>query len=178
VNGFAVWLTGIPSSGKSTIAKILASRLRGAGLKVEVLESDEVRRYLTPRPTYSEEERDAFYSALTYIGELLVKNGVNVIFDATAHKRAYREEARRRIKNFVEVYVKCPLEEAMRRDSKGLYRRASLGETSTLPGLQVPFEEPTNPEVMVDTSKLSPEEAARAVEVKLRRLGFLNTSSL
>ena len=175
MEGFAVWLTGIPSSGKSTIARRLASKLREAGLDVEVLESDEVRKRLTPRPTYSEEERDAFYSALTYVGELLVKHGVNVVFDATAHKRAYRDEARRRIKKFVEVYVKCPLKEAMRRDVKGLYRKALAGEITTLPGLQVPFEEPLKPEVEVDTSKLSLEEAVEAVVRKLREHGYLST---
>lgn len=173
MSGFAIWLTGIPSSGKSTIAKGLEARLRELGVDVEVLESDVVRRYLTPRPTYSEEERDAFYSSLVFIGELLVRHGVNVIFDATAHKRAYREEARKRIEKFVEVYVKCPLEEAMRRDVKGLYRRAMTGEVTSLPGLQVPFEEPSSPDVVVDTSRLKPEEAVEVIIRKLRAKGFL-----
>lgn len=173
MSGFAVWLTGIPSSGKSTIAKRLEERLRAYGVDVEVLESDEVRRRLTPHPTYTEEERDAFYSALVFIGELLVKHGVNVIFDATAHKRAYRDEARRRISKFIEVYVKCPLDEAMRRDPKGLYRRALKGELSSLPGLQVPYEEPLDPELVVDTLKVGPDEAAEAVVLKLKERGFL-----
>ncbi|MEM4700366.1 MAG: adenylyl-sulfate kinase [Candidatus Nezhaarchaeales archaeon] len=173
MGGFAVWLTGIPSSGKSTIAKKLKEKLETRGVGVEVLESDEIRKHLTPRPTYTEEERDAFYSALTFIGELLVRHGINVVFDATAHKRAYRDEARRRIEKFVEVYVKCPLDEAMRRDPKGLYRRSLKGEISSLPGLQVPYEEPLNPDVVVDTSKLSPDEAAEAIISKLRERGLI-----
>ncbi|MCX8205196.1 MAG: adenylyl-sulfate kinase [Candidatus Nezhaarchaeota archaeon] len=173
MGGFAIWLTGIPSSGKSTIAKRLEEELRAHGVDVEVLESDEVRKHLTPRPTYTEEERDAFYSALVFIGELLAKHGISVIFDATANKRAYRDEARRRIKKFVEVYVKCPLDEAMRRDSKGLYKKALRGEITSLPGLQVPYEEPLNPEVVVDTSRTEPEKAVEAIIVKLREGSFL-----
>lgn len=173
MDGFAIWLTGIPSSGKSTIAKRLKEKLKAHGIDVEILESDEVRKRLTPRPTYTEEERDAFYSALTFIGELLVKHGVNVVFDATAHKRAYRDEARRRIRKFVEVYVKCPLDEAMRRDPKGLYKKSLSGEISSLPGLQVPYEEPLNPDVVIDTSKIGPDEAAETIVSKLKERGLI-----
>jgi len=173
VEGFAVWLTGIPASGKSTIAKVLAERLAKRGVKVQVLESDEVRRVLMPRQGYTEEERDSFYRALTYVGELLVKNGVNVVLDATANKRKYREEARKRIAKFVEVYVKCPLEVAMRRDPKGLYRRALKGEITELPGLQRAYEEPLSPEVVVESDRESPEEAAAKIEAKLLELGYL-----
>jgi len=139
------------------------------GIKVQVLESDELRRVLTPKPKYTEEERDWFYGVMAWIGWLLVRNGVNVIFDATANKRAYRERARRLIGpgRFMEVYVRCPLEVCMARDVKGIYKLALEGKASTVPGLQVPYEEPLRPDVVVDTSEMRPEECVKLV---LKRL--------
>ena len=171
--GWAVWITGLPSAGKTTIARALWRRLKEMGVGVQVLESDEVRRILTPRPTYTEEERDAFYRALAYIGALLVENGVNVIFDATANRRRYREEARRRIERFLEVYVRCPLEVCIKRDVKGIYQKALKGEAKTVPGLQTPYEEPLNPEVTIDSTTETPEEAAQRIIEALRERGFL-----
>jgi len=167
--GWAVWITGLPSSGKSTIARGLAEKLARMGIRVQVLESDELRRVLTPRPTYTEEERDWFYGVMAWIGWLLVKNGVNVIFDATANRRRYRERARELIgpDRFMEVYVKCPLEVCMERDRKGIYKLALEGRAKTVPGLQAPYEEPLNPDVVVDTSTMAPEEC---VETVLRAL--------
>lgn len=171
--GWAVWITGLPSSGKTTIAKAVRGRLEERGVGVQILESDEVRRVLTPRPTYTEEERETFYSALAYIGGLLAENGVNVIFDATANRRRYREEARSRIERFLEVYVKCPLEVCIERDVKGIYRRALKGEAKTVPGLQAPYEEPLDPDVTIDCVADSPEEAANRIIKTLRDKGFL-----
>ncbi len=170
---FAVWLTGIPSSGKSTIARELQRELSKLGIKVQILESDEVRKILTPNPRYDEYERDFFYRALAVIGKYLTDNGVSVIFDATAHKRLYREYARKLIRNFIEVYVYCPLEVAMKRDVKGLYSRALKGIIKTLPGLQVPYEEPVNPEVIVDTSRLSVRECVDEVVRCLEKMGYI-----
>lgn len=171
--GWVMWITGLPSSGKSTIARGLVERLRKLGIRVEALESDELRRVLTPNPSYSEEERLWFYGVLVYIAGLLAKNGVNVIIDATGNRRIYRDLARRRFKRFVEVYARCPIETCMKRDVKGLYRRALEGSLKTLPGLQTPYEEPTNPEIIVDTDRLRPEEAVEAVLEGLKRLRFL-----
>jgi adenylylsulfate kinase len=171
--GWAVWITGLPSSGKSTIAKALKRGLEERDFDVQILESDELRRILTPSPSYTEEERDTFYGALVYIGELLINNGVNVIFDATANKRRYRDEARRRIKRFLEVYVKCPLEVCIARDVKGIYRQALKGEASTVPGLQSSYEEPLKPDVTTDSTRESPEKAAHRIIGALRERGFL-----
>jgi|Deesub1362A_J573_1020465.scaffolds.fasta_scaffold00008_151 adenylylsulfate kinase len=148
---FAVWLTGIPSSGKTTLARGLSEKLREMGVKVVILESDELRKLLTPNPQYTEEERDYFYRAMAVIGRYLVDNGISVIFDATAHKRKYRENARKLIKNFIEVYVYAPLEVCLKRDVKGLYSKALKGEIKTLPGLQEPYEEPPEPDVKLET---------------------------
>jgi len=159
MKAFAIWLTGIPSSGKSTIANFLKKRLSEYNIKIEVLESDEVRKIITPNPKYNEFERELFYRSLVAIGKYLTDNGVSVIFDATAHKRSYREYARSLIKNFIEVYVYCPLEECIKRDVKGLYSKALKGVIKTLPGLQVKYEEPINPDLIVYTDKESVRES-------------------
>ncbi|HXF92504.1 MAG TPA: adenylyl-sulfate kinase [Nitrospiraceae bacterium] len=160
---FAVWLTGLPASGKSTIATALRPKLEALGLRVDVLESDEVRRVLTPEPTYSPEERDLFYRALAFTGARLVEHGVSVIFDATAAKRAYRDLARSLIPRFLEIAVDCPLEVCMARDNKGTYRKGRGGESATVPGLQVPYEEPLKPDLRIDTTTATPAEAAAQV---------------
>ena len=160
---FAIWLTGLPASGKSTIVAALRPQLEGLGYAVEVLESDNVRRILTPAPTYSHEERDLFYRALALMGARLVAHGVTVIFDATANRRAYRDFARSLIPTFIEVAVECPLELAMRRDYKGTYQRGQQGESGTVPGLQDPYEAPLNPEVTIDTTRHSAKEAAETI---------------
>lgn len=162
-SAFAIWLTGLPASGKSTIVAALKPQLEGIGCVVEVLESDAVRQVLTPTPTYSQAERDLFYRALTFMGARLTAHGVTVIFDATANKRAYRDFARSVIPKFIEAAIECPLELAMQRDYKGTYQRGQRGESSTVPGLQEPYEAPLNPEVRIDTTKLSAKEAAAKV---------------
>ncbi|MBK8275344.1 MAG: adenylyl-sulfate kinase [Nitrospira sp.] len=160
---FAIWLTGLPASGKSTIAVALRPQLEQLKLSVEVLESDAVRRVLTPTPTYSLAERDLFYRALAFMGARLVLHGVTVIFDATASKRVYRDFARSLIPQFIEVAVECPLGLAMERDYKGTYQRGQRGESSTVPGLQDPYEAPLHPEVRIDTTQLSATDSARIV---------------
>ena len=156
---FAVWLTGLPASGKSTIARELRPRLEALGLTVEVLESDAVRRILTPAATYSRDERDLFYRALAFTGERLVAYGVTVLFDATANRRAYRDVARSMIPRFAEVAVECPLAVCMQRDRKGTYRKGELGETRSVPGLQEPYESPLVPELRIDTVTRTTEES-------------------
>jgi adenylylsulfate kinase len=170
---FAVWITGLPSSGKSTLASVLAAQLRHRGVDVTVLESDVLRRILTPRPTYSAAERDDFYQAMAYIGQLLVEHGVPVIFDATANRRLYRDRARREITHFLEVYVDCPLAVCRERDAKGIYRKAQQGQASTVPGLQADYEPPDHPDVLVQGDRERPEEAARRVLAKLVEKQFL-----
>lgn len=165
--GFGVWITGIPASGKSSIARALVAKLRDRGVSSVVLESDEMRRILTPEPGYGPEERDRFYRALALLGEMITKNGVNVIFDATANRRRYRDEARSRIPIFMEVYVACPLTVCVKRDPKGIYARAASGEASTVPGLQDVYEPPAAPEATVDGQQ-PPDESAEAIIEKLR----------
>lgn len=167
-SAFAIWLTGLPASGKSTIVAALKPQLEDLGCAVEVLESDAVRRVITPTPTYSHAERDLFYRALAFMGARLVAHRVTVIIDATANRRAYRDFARSLIPSFIEVAVECPLDLAMQRDYKGTYQRGQRGESSTVPGLQDPYEPPLNPEVRIDTTKLSAEEAACMIIERVR----------
>ena len=159
---FAIWLTGLPASGKSTIVAALKPKLVEFG-SVEVFESDAVRRILTPHPTYSDGERDLFYRSLVFMGAKLVSHGVMVIFDATANKRVYRDFARSLIPKFIEVWVECPIEIAMQRDYKGTYQRGQRGESSTVPGLQDPYEAPVRPEVRIDTTKVATKEAVKMI---------------
>ena len=160
---FAIWITGLPASGKSTIVSALKPQFEGLGLTVEVLESDEVRRVFTPTPTYSEAERDLFYRALAFTGQKLVAHGVTVVFDATASRLAYREFAKSVIPCFIEVSVECPLAVCMERDRKGTYQKGQRGESLTVPGLQSPYEAPINPDLRIDTTTTPSGDAARQI---------------
>jgi adenylylsulfate kinase len=171
--GFGVWLTGLPASGKTTIARALEKILREKGLNVEVLDGDEVRRNLSPDLGFTKEDRETHAKRVAYVTKLLVRNGVAVIVGLISPFRNFREHARNLIGNFVEVWVKCPIEECMRRDPKGLYKKAINGEINDLTGIQDPYEEPLNPEVTVDTSKESLEESVNKIIKKLEELKYL-----
>ena len=160
---FAVWLTGIPAAGKSTIASNLAEKLEGMGRNVQILDSDELRKVLTPTPTYHEEEREQFYNILALIAKLLVDNSVDVIIAATANRRAYRDKARRQIERFFEVYIDCPAKVCAERDPKGLYSQAKSGGISTLPGIQTDYEPPEHPDAVIASDQESPGAAAERI---------------
>lgn len=171
--GWAIWITGLPSSGKSTIAKALKKSLDEEGVRVQILETDTLRRVLTPNPTYSPEERETFYNSMVYIGVLLTQNGVNIIFDATANKRRWRRAARGLINDFLQVYIRCPLEVCRERDLKGIYRKAETGEEKYVSGAQEEYEEPWHTDVELDCVKDSPEASADKIMEVLRENGFI-----
>jgi adenylylsulfate kinase len=175
--GFALWLTGLPSSGKTTLARVVAGVLREQDVGVQVLDSDHLREVLTPEPTYSSEERDWFYQVMVYVGQLLTGNGVNVIFAATAHRRCYRERARETMERFEEIYVECSLETCMSRDRKGIYQKALAGQAKSVPGLQVIYEPPQTPLLVVDTERYSAEECVRQIVDRLKAFSFLGKES-
>jgi adenylylsulfate kinase len=170
--GFAIWMTGIPASGKSTITREMAARLRLQEVVVVVLESDEMRTILTPEPTYSQEERDTFYRSLALIGGLITRSGVNVIFDATANKRSYRAFARTLIPRFLEVFVSCPLNISMRRDPKGIYSRAAAGTINSVPGFQTSYEPPLKPDITLDCQD-PPDASASVILEHLKHLLYI-----
>lgn len=155
---FAVWLTGLSGSGKSAIARELLAQLHARGVDAAVLESDVMRRQLTPYPRYDEADRDFFYGAMAEIALTLLKSRP-VIIDATANLRRYRDAARSRIARFAEVYVDTPLEVCRARDTKGLYR----GDGKNLPGVGALYEPPLTPEVVVRGDRGTPAEAASAI---------------
>ena len=171
--GFAVWITGLPASGKSTVTAALQKELALRGLKVAVLESDALRKVLTPRPRYDEEERNVFYGALAHVGQLLTEHGVSVIFDATANRRAYRDRARHAIARFLEVFVDCPLDVCMSRDPKGIYRRGREGSAAGVPGMDAVYEPPEAPDVTVRGDAEDPAGAARRIVDKLIETGYV-----
>jgi len=173
---FAVWLTGLPAAGKSTIARALGDELAARGIDAAILESDVIRPILMPHAGYNDADRDAFYRAFAYVGALLVGHGVPVVFDATANRRGYRARARAQIDRFLEVYVDCPLDVCMARDPKGLYREARSGGARNLPGLHAAYQPPEQPDLRIDSSCTSPEGAARAVTVALEARAFLEPS--
>lgn len=170
---FAIWVTGLPASGKSTIVKALEGLLAARAVDVAVLESDVLRGVFTPQQRYDEEERNAFYRQLLYVGVLLTRHGVPVIFDATANRRRYRDDAREQISRFLEVYVECPLEVCMSRDPKGIYRAGREGTAKIVPGLQDTYEAPLNPDVVVRGDSESPEMAAARIVSKLIERSFI-----
>lgn len=171
--GFAVWITGLPASGKSTVAAALTKELAFRGVNVAVLESDALRKVLTPQPRYDEEERNVFYGALAHVGQLLTEHGVSVIFDATANRRAYRDRARHAIARFLEVFVDCPLDVCISRDPKGIYRRGREGSASGVPGMDAVYEPPDSPDVTVRGDEEEPARAARRIVDKLIETGYV-----
>lgn len=166
---FAVWLTGLPGSGKSVISEKLQELLKDHRILTQILQMDVMRHYVTPDPQYTDKERQLIYNAFSFSAKLLVDNEVKVIMDGTGNLRKYRALAKKIISNYLEVYLKCPLEIAQERekhrsDMKGapeeIYDRAEKGHTETVPGVQVEYEEPLVPDLIVETNILGIEECA------------------
>ncbi len=174
--GFVLWLTGLPASGKTTLARELERRLRAAGRRVEVLDGDEVRRWLSPEAGFSREDRERHLRRVAHVSRLLARNGVAVVASFVSPYRGVRAEVRRIVESegipFIEVFVRVPLEVAMERDPKGLYRKAASGEIRNMTGVQDAYEEPESPEVVVDSSSMSVEEEVEAVMGALRERGL------
>ncbi len=167
---FTLWFTGLPGSGKSVIAKGVKKKFledynNKINNKIEILRLDEIRKIITPNADYSDKERDIVYRTLYLMAKILNENDINAIIDATANKRLWRSEARKLIKNFAEVYIKCPVEICIERERErcdgvtpaNIYEKAKRG--APVPGINVPYEEPENAEVVVDSSKLSVNES-------------------
>ncbi|HEX6272048.1 MAG TPA: adenylyl-sulfate kinase [Polyangiaceae bacterium] len=145
--GIVVWITGLPSSGKSTFAKKLAEKLRAAGAPSCTLDGDDVRAAVAPALGYSADRRAAFYEMLAGLGALLAGQGLVVLIPATANRRAFRDRARELARAFIEIWVDTPVEECARRDAKGLFARAASGDEKDVPGSGVGYEPPLAPEL-------------------------------
>lgn len=168
-----IWFTGLPSSGKSTLAEMLEKELRKRGRCVEILDGDVVRTNLSRGLGFTREDRDINIRRIGFVCHLLTRNDVFAISAAISPYRNIRDENRAMIGNFVEVYVRCPLEECIKRDVKGLYKKALAGELKEFTGISDPYEEPLNPEVTVDTMAEEPAESLQKILSRLAELGYL-----
>jgi len=175
--GFTLWLTGLSGAGKSTLATAVGHELRRRGVRVEVLDGDEVRQNLSKGLGFTREDRDTNIRRIGYVAKLLARNGVVVITAAISPYRAVRDEVRREIGAFVEVYVKASLDECVRRDTKGLYRRALAGEIPQFTGVSDPYEEPLRPELVIDTEREVVGESAARVVDRLVELGYIREAA-
>lgn len=171
--GAVVWLTGLSGAGKSTITEALAPALRAAGKRVEVLDGDVVRTHLSKGLGFSREDRDLNVARIAFVAHLLERNGVYVIVAAVSPYQAARDAARALIGDFIEVHVAPPLEACIARDTKGLYKKALAGEIPRFTGISDPYEPPTHPELTLDTSALSVDEAVTRILLQLAERGLL-----
>ncbi|MDP9352872.1 MAG: adenylyl-sulfate kinase [Chloroflexota bacterium] len=171
--GFTVWFTGLSGAGKTTLADALEPILRERGLKVEKLDGDVIRTNLSKGLGFSKEDRDTNIRRIAFVCDLLTRNGVAVITSAISPYRDVREEAKQKIGDFVEVYVRCSIPELTRRDVKGLYAKALAGELDNFTGVSDPYEEPLNPDVEVDSEAETIEESLEKVVRKLEERGYL-----
>jgi len=175
--GSTLWLPGLSGAGKSTLATAVGHELRRRGVRVEVLDGDEVRQNLSKGLGFTREDRDTNIRRIGYVAKLLARNGVVVITAAISPYRAVRDEVRREIGAFVEVYVKASLDECVRRDTKGLYRRALAGEIPQFTGVSDPYEEPLRPELVIDTEREVVGESAARVVDRLVELGYVREAA-
>jgi len=171
--GFVVWLTGLSGSGKTTIGRLLQTQLRELGYRVELLDGDEVRKQLSPDLGFAKNDRETHARRVVYLSRLLAKNGIVTLVSLIAPYRSFREYARKEIVDYVEVYVKTPLEICIERDPKGLYKKALKGEITDMTGIQDPYEEPLNPEVLAETDRNTVEESSEKILQKLKELGYI-----
>ncbi len=162
--GTVVWLTGLPSSGKSLLAARVHAALRERGVPTCTLDGDAVRGVLHPTPGYDETARLHFYATLGELAALLARQGLVVLVPATANRRAFREAARGAAPRFIEVFVDVPLETCETRDAKGLYARARSGSLAEMPGRGVAYEPPLAPDVVASGGK-DAEAASRILEL-------------
>lgn len=171
--GFTIWFTGLSGAGKSTLSEIIEQRLQARGRNVEILDGDVVRTHLSKGLGFSKEDRDTNIKRIAFVCGLLTRNGVVCISAAIAPYREAREWARQEIGNFVEVYVKCPVEVCRQRDVKGLYKLVDEGKIKNFTGVDDPYEEPEHPELIIETDKETIEESVGRIFAKLEELGYL-----
>lgn len=175
---WAIWVTGLPGSGKTTLVRRVEAHLQAGGVPVRVLELDEIRKIVTPEPSYSAQERDILYGALAYMAKLLTELGWNVIIDATGHLRRYRDRARSLIPAFAEVYLDRPLELCREREGAraegqapaGIYARSGQ-PGATVPGVDVPYELPPQPELTLRGDVPLDQAAARVLQLIVQMSG-------
>jgi len=171
--GFTAWFTGLPCCGKTTVADKVADILGKKGYRVERLDGDIVRRGLTSDLGFSKEDRNENIKRVTFVAKLLTRNGVAVLATFVSPYKERREKTREEIGNFVEIYTQCPVEICMQRDVKGMYKKALAGEIKDFTGVDDPYEEPPDPELIINTDTETVEESVQKVLKKLEELGYI-----
>src|SRR5438132_11450711 len=175
--GFTIWFTGLSGAGKSTLSEVIEKRLRERGRNVEVLDGDIVRTHLSKGLGFSREDRDTNIKRIAFVCGLLTRHGVVAISAAIAPYQEARAWARAEIGNFVEIYVKCPLDVCRQRDVKGLYKLVDEGKIKNFTGVDDPYEEPEHPELVIETDKETVEESVSRIFAKLTELGYLEAEA-
>jgi adenylyl-sulfate kinase len=178
VTGCVIWFTGLSAAGKTTIANMVAPELEQRGHLVDVLDGDVVRTHLSKGLGYSKDDRDINIARIAWVASRLARAGATVVVSAISPYEELRRHARSLVEPhapFVEVYVATPLEECARRDPKGLYAQAFAGELDDFTGVSAPYEEPSDPELRLDTSGRTPAESAEVVLARLAELNVLES---
>ena len=170
---FTIWFTGISHSGKSTIGSGVGEALRARGFTVELLDSGRIRAYTNRSLGFTRREIEANVLRLGYECNLLNRNGVVAVVMAVSPYRDVRDQVRKQVENFVEVYCHCPLEVVRQRDTADLFARAERGEIEHVAGVNAPYEEPPSPELTLDTDRLTPEASIERVLKKLEELDYI-----
>ncbi len=171
-HGYCIWLTGLPSSGKTTIARELVPLLKAQGWNVELLDGDEIRRGLSSDLGFGRVAREAHAGRVTFVAKVLARNGVIPIVALISPYRTSRARARAEIGRFVEVYISTPLEVCEQRDVKGLYKKAREGTIKEMTGIDDPYEPPEKADITVDTLHRTPAESAQYIIAELARAGW------
>ena len=171
--GFTLWFTGLSGSGKSVIADTVAEELKKMGMKVERLDGDIVRKSLTKDLGFTEEDRNMNIERVTFVAKLLTRNGVAVLCSFISPYNKIRAYSRKEIGDYILVYVKCSLEVCEQRDPKGMYKKARAGEIKNFTGIDHPFEEPNNLDIIIETDKQTIEECKNTILISLKKMGYL-----
>ena len=171
--GFTVWFTGLPCSGKSTLSRLLQKLLSENDLPVEILDGDEARQKLPKDLGFSKQDRDDNVRRIAYVAKLLIRVGAVAIVSLVSPYRATREHVRKEIERFVQIHVRCPLELHTKRDVKGQYVKALKRAIQNFTGISDPYEPPINPEIVIDTDQNSPEECLKNIHDKLVSFNYL-----
>jgi adenylylsulfate kinase len=175
-SGFTLWFTGLSGAGKTTISQEIASYLKRLGFPVEILDGDVVRTHLSQGLGFSKEDRDINIRRIGFVASLLSRHQVIVIVSVISPYQKTREEVRGMTENFVEVYVKASLDTCEKRDVKGLYAKARSGEIKQFTGIDHPYEEPVNPEIICHTEYETVDESISKVIFYLKEMGYLSIS--
>ena len=171
--GFTAWFTGLPCCGKTTIADKVAEILKSNGYNVERLDGDVVRQGLTSDLGFSKRDRDENLKRVSFVAKLLTRNGVAVLATFVSPYRERRKKTREESGEYIEIYVKCPVELCKKRDVKGMYKKALEGKIKNFTGVDDPYEEPSDSDITIETDKETVDESVKKVLKKLKELGYI-----